>query len=72
MRHTFATLALAATIPLEWISKQMRHTDIETTRRHYARWIRRAETHWLGILNSYAAAENGGTNRPQAAANPPG
>src|SRR6266700_6640441 len=37
MRHTYATLALAAGLPLESISKQLRHTELESTRKHYAR-----------------------------------
>src|SRR6266566_1472836 len=43
MRHTYATLALAAGLPLEFISKQLRHSELETTRKHYARWLRSAD-----------------------------
>jgi hypothetical protein len=39
MRDTFATLALAAGIPIDFVSRQMGHTDIRTTLRFYARYI---------------------------------
>jgi len=31
MRHTFATLALAAGMPIDFVSRQLGHTDIRTT-----------------------------------------
>lgn len=37
MRHSFATLALAAGVPIEWIARQMGHRDTRVTLRHYAR-----------------------------------
>jgi integrase len=67
MRHTYATLALSAGLPLEFISKQLRHTELETTRRHYARWLRSADLHWLGVVNNHAAAQLSGPARPPMA-----
>ena len=67
MRHTYATLALSAGLPLEFISKQLRHTELETTRRHYARWLRSADLHWLGVVNNHAAAQLSGPTRPPVA-----
>lgn len=40
MRHTYATLALAQDVPLEWISRQLGHTSLEVTLRHYARFLK--------------------------------
>lgn len=54
-RHTFATLALAAGAPLEWVSGQMGHTNINTTKKHYARWLPRANDRNLAILDQFAA-----------------
>jgi len=57
----------AAGLPLEFISKQLRHSELETTRKHYARWLRPADLHWLNVANTHAAADLGGPNRPSAA-----
>lgn len=39
LRHTFATLALAQGCSLEWVGFQLGHADLNTTRRHYARFL---------------------------------
>lgn len=36
MRHTFATLTLADGAPIEFVSRQLGHTSIAVTMRHYA------------------------------------
>jgi len=38
MRHTCATLALAAGDDVYWVSKQLDRTNIQTTLKHYARF----------------------------------
>ncbi len=55
MRDTFATLCLADGAPLEWISRQMGHTDIDTTRRHYARWLPETDYRIVDALNAARA-----------------
>ena len=51
MRHTFATLALAAGMPIDFVSRQLGHTDIRTTLRFYARYIPALEERHLAMLN---------------------
>ncbi len=51
MRHTFATLALAAGMPIDFVSRQSGHTDIRTTLRFYARYIPALEERHLAMLN---------------------
>jgi integrase len=51
MRHTFATLALVAGMPIDFISRQLGHTDIHTTLRFYARYIPALEERHLAMLN---------------------
>lgn len=51
MRHTYATLALAEGIPLEWISGQMGHATIDITRKHYARFVKRVDDRMRALLN---------------------
>jgi integrase len=56
MRDTFATLNLTDGAPLDWISEQMGHSEIDTTRKHNARWQRTRE---YAILDSLDAARAG-------------
>jgi integrase len=51
MRDTFATLCLSDGAPLEWISEQMGHSEIDTTRRHYARWQPATDYRIVDALN---------------------
>jgi integrase len=67
MRHTFATLALSAGVPLEWISKQLRHANMEITRKHYARWLPAADSRWLDRMDNFAASETDGNRTDEAA-----
>jgi hypothetical protein len=50
--ESFATLNLSDGAPLEWISEQMGHTEIDTTRKHYARWQAVREYAILDALNA--------------------
>jgi len=38
MRHTYASLALAAGADIYWVSRQMGHKDIRVTLKHYVRF----------------------------------
>ncbi|HXH89697.1 MAG TPA: site-specific integrase [Gaiellaceae bacterium] len=62
MRHSFATLALAAGVPIEWIARQMGHRDTRVTLRHYARWLPATDERWLRALDAFAdeSADQGG------------
>jgi integrase len=60
-RHTFATLALSAGAPLEWISKQLGHADTRVTLRHYARFLPAADARVLALLDAFDA-DAGGRN----------
>jgi integrase len=40
MRHTYASLSLAAGADIYWVSEQMGHKDISVTLKHYARFAR--------------------------------
>jgi len=55
LRHSFATLALAAGVPIEWIARQMGHRDTRVTIRHYARWLPATDERWLRALDAFGA-----------------
>lgn len=38
-RHTFASQALSNYVPLEWVARQLGHTDIQMLKEHYGKWI---------------------------------
>src|SRR5205823_11270221 len=56
MRHTYATLALAAGARIEWVSRQMGHRDIRTTLRFYARFVPEVDARNLAALDAFADA----------------
>jgi integrase len=60
MRHTFATLALAAGAPIEWIARQMGHRDTRVTLRHYARWLPATDERWVQALDAFGSADHSG------------
>ena len=40
LRHTFASLLVAASAPIAYVSAELGHVNLSTTLRYYARWIR--------------------------------
>lgn len=38
-RHTFASQAISSYVPLEWVARQLGHTDTTMVKKHYGRWI---------------------------------
>jgi integrase len=69
MRHTFATLSLAAGADIYWVSKQMGHQDIRTTLRHYARFLPEVDERNLRLLDAFAADVAGGASEERHASN---
>jgi hypothetical protein len=55
MRHTFATLALAASGDIYWVSKQPGHESIRTTLKHYARFVPAVDDRNMRLLDDFAA-----------------
>jgi integrase len=55
MRHTFATLALAASADIYWVSKQLGHESIRTTLKHYARFVPAVDERNMRLLDDFAA-----------------
>ncbi|AZC23193.1 Arm DNA-binding domain-containing protein [Pseudomonas sessilinigenes] len=40
-RHTFASQMLSSYVPVEWVARQLGHSDTTMVRKHYGRWIPR-------------------------------
>ena len=38
-RHTFASQALSSYVQVEWVARQLGHTDTTMVKKHYGRWI---------------------------------
>jgi integrase len=66
MRHTYATLALAAPTPIEWIASQMGHRDTRVTQRHYTRWLPAADERWLRALDAFGTEQTQGGREADA------
>jgi integrase len=51
MRHTYATLALGQGATIEWISKQMGHSNIAITLKYYARFVQAVDDRMIALLD---------------------
>ena len=56
LRHTFASLLLAAGAPITYVSAQLGHVNPSTTLRYYARWIPSKGQRWVDLLDRVTAA----------------
>jgi integrase len=57
MRHTFATLALQAGVPLDVVSKLMGHASVEVTRKFYAKYTRTTLRMYVPLLNQIGESD---------------
>jgi integrase len=64
MRHTFATLALAASADIYWVSKQLGHESIRTTLKHYARFVAAVDERNMRLLDDLAAKAAADVSNP--------
>jgi Phage integrase family len=51
LRHTYASLLLAANAPITYVSAQLGHANPATTLRYYARWIPSKGRRWADLLD---------------------
>jgi integrase len=51
LRHTYASLLLAAGAPITYVSAQLGHANPTTTLRYYARWIPSQGQRWVALLD---------------------
>jgi integrase len=51
LRHTYASLLLAAGAPITYVSAQLGHANPTTTLRYYAKWIPSKGRRWVEVLD---------------------
>jgi integrase len=51
LRHTYASLLLAAGAPITYVSAQLGHANPTTTLRYYAKWIPSRGQRWVNVLD---------------------
>ena len=51
LRHTYASLLLAASAPITYVSSQLGHATPTTTLRYYAKWIPSQGRRWVEVLD---------------------
>ncbi|SIQ14809.1 Arm DNA-binding domain-containing protein [Marinobacterium stanieri] len=61
-RHTFASQALSAYVPLEWVARQLGHTDNTMIKKHYGKWIPNDTKSMAGMVSQMMGfeADSGG------------
>lgn len=50
-RHTFASQALSSYVPIEWVARQLGHSDTTMVKKHYGRWIPSDTKSMAGIVS---------------------
>ncbi len=56
LRHTYASLLLAANAPITYVSEQLGHANPSTTLRFYAKWIPNKGRRWVDVLDRLTGA----------------
>ncbi len=64
LRHTYASLLLAAGAPLTYVANQLGHANPATTLRWYGRWVPGSGRRWVDVLDSVVPRQepDSGTN----------
>jgi integrase len=55
LRHTYASLLLAAGAPITYVSAQLGHANPTTTLRYYAKWIPTKGQRWVTVLDRFGS-----------------
>jgi len=50
-RHTFASQCLSHFVPMEWLARQLGHTDTTMIKKHYGRWIPENTPSMAGLVS---------------------
>jgi integrase len=71
MRDTYASQLLSANAPLLYVSQQLGHSSAAVTLKHYAKWLPKAETRYVHLLDPMCGSDCGSNAEadPQTAQN---
>ena len=50
-RHTFASQMLSNYVSMEWVARQLGHTDTTMVKKHYGRWIQKGTPNMAGQVS---------------------
>lgn len=50
-RHTFASQLLSSYVPMEWIARQLGHSDTTMIKKHYGKWIPKDAKRQAGFIS---------------------
>lgn len=56
-RHTFASQALSSYVPIEWVARQLGHSDTTMVRKHYGRWVSKDTKSMASIVSKMMGVE---------------
>jgi integrase len=56
LRHTYASLLLAQSAPITYVSQQLGHSSPATTLRYYAKWVPTKGIRWVNALDRKVSA----------------
>ena len=59
-RHTFASQLLSSYVPLEWVARQLGHSDTTMVKKHYGRWIPTDTRSMAGMVSEMMGFRGGG------------
>jgi hypothetical protein len=57
MRDTYASQLLSANAPLLYVGHQLGHSSAAVTLKHYAKWLPKADTRYVHLLDSMCGSE---------------
>ncbi len=57
-RHTFASQALSSYVPIEWVARQLGHSDTSMVKKHYGRWIPSDTKSMAGLVSELMGFRN--------------
>ena len=56
-RHTFASQCLSHYVPMEWLARQLGHSDTTMIKKHYGRWIPKDTPSMAGLVSKMLATD---------------